>query len=102
MSDIRLDQTATLSVEAVDAFGNPVPAVFDSPPAWTNSNDAAATLAVSGDTATLTPVAGGVGQSTTVTVTASIAGVPFSASVDYTVIAAAVAGIRIVAVLNPP
>ena len=101
MSDIRLDQTATLAVEAIDAFGNPVPAAFDSPPAWTNSNNAAATLAVSGDSATLTPVAGGVGQSTTVTVTASIGGAPFSGSIDYTVVSGVIVGIRIVATLNP-
>lgn len=102
MSNIRLDQTAALSVEALDAFGNPVPAVFDAPPVWANSNDAAATLAVTGNTAVLTPAAGSVGQSTTVSVVATIGGAPFSASIDYTVTGAAVASIRIVAVLNPP
>jgi hypothetical protein len=102
MTDIRQDQTATLSVEAIDALGNPVPGIFDSPPVWTNSNDAAATLSVTGDVATLTPVAGAVGQSTTVSVTASIGGAPFSASIGFTDIAALIAGIRIVVALNPP
>lgn len=101
MSDIRLDQTGALSIRAVDVFGNPTPAVIDSV-TWSNSNDAAATLAVSGNDATLAPVATGVGQSTTVTANASIGGAAFSATTEFSVIAGAVAGITIVTALSPP
>lgn len=101
MSDIRLDQTGALSIQAVDVFGNPTPAVIDSV-TWSNSNDSAATLAVAGNDATLTPVAGGIGQSTTVTAVATIGGATFSATTDFSVIAGAVAGVAIVTVLNPP
>ena len=48
MSDIRADQTGALAIEAVDVFGNSVPATIDSV-VWTNSNDAAAPLAASGN-----------------------------------------------------
>lgn len=103
MSNLRLDQTVTLSIEAVDAAGNPVPAVFDAPPSWSNSAESVATMAVAADslTAVLTPVAGSLGQSTTVTVSAVIGGATFSATMDYTITAGAVAGIRIVETFNP-
>jgi hypothetical protein len=100
MANIRLDQTGALSVQAVDVFGNPTPAVIDSV-TWSNSNDAAATLAISGNDATLTPVAGAVGQSTTVTANALIGGAAFTATAEFTVTAGAVAGIAIVTTLTP-
>ena len=101
MSDIRADQTGALAIEAVDVFGNSVPATIDSV-VWTNSNDAAATLSASGNSATLTPVSGAVGQSTTVTAVATIGTATFTATADFTVVAAGVAGIRIVTTLSPP
>jgi len=101
MSDIRADQTGAMAVEAVDVFGNAVPATIDSV-VWTNSNDAAATVAASGNTATITPVAGAVGQSTTVTAVATIGATSFTATADFTVTSAAVAGVRIVTALTPP
>lgn len=102
MSQLHIDQFDNLSLAAVDAKGNVVsPIPFDSAPVWTNSDDTAATLAAATDglSASLTPVkAGGV---TTVTVSASIAGTPFSATLDVSVVAGAVAGLSIVETFSP-
>lgn len=98
MSNLRLDQLNNLSIEAVDANGNPVPAAIESA-TWSNSNDAAATLAATDATAVLTPVALG---ETTVSVTAVVGGQSFSASITVTVVPGAVAGIRIVENISPP
>ena len=99
MSDIRLDQTSTLSIEAIDAAGNAQPAAIDSA-VWTNSNDAAGTLVATDLTAVFTPVA--LGESV-VSVTANANGQPFSASITYTVTPALVVitGIRIVESITP-
>ena len=100
MSNLRLDQTNALSIEAVDANGTAVPSVFDSPPVWTNSNDTKATVAAAADglTAVVTPVSLG---ETTVTVSASIGGASFSATLVITVVAGLVVGIRIVENITP-
>ena len=101
MTDLRLDQTSALSIEAIDAGGNAVPAVIDAV-VWTNSDDAAGTLTITGDTATYRALV--VGGSSTVSVTANANGNPFTASVSYTGTAALVviAGIRIVESITPP
>ena len=101
MTDLRLDQTSALSIEAVDAAGNPGPAVIDAV-VWTNSDDTAGTLTVTGDTASYRALV--IGGSSTVSVTANVDGNPFSASVAYTGTAAkfVAAGIRIVESITPP
>ena len=105
MSNLRLDQTVTLSIEAIDAGGNPAPVVFDAAPTWTNSNPAAATNVVAADglTNVLTPVPGALGLATTVTVAASIGGMAFTATADYTITAApiVITSIRIVETFSP-
>jgi len=101
MSQIHIDQVCTLSLVAVDSKGNQVALNPDAPPNWTNSDESAATSAVSADglTDTLTPVA--VGKTTTVNVSVSIGGVIFTASIDEAVVAGAVAGIKIVETFAP-
>lgn len=94
---LHIDQIGNLSIVADDSKLNVVsPVTFDSPPVWTNSNPAAATLVAStdGTTAVLTPVAAGL--VTTVGVSASVAGVSFSASDDVSIVSGAVASISIV------
>ena len=101
VTDLRLDQTSALSIEAIDTGGVAVPAVIDAA-TWTNYNPAAGTLVSTDATAVFTPST--VGESTTVSVTANANGNPFSASVSYTVTAALVviARIRIVENITPP
>lgn len=98
-TNIHIDQIDTITIQPVDAAGNPVAGVvYDSPPVWTNSNPAAATNVVSADGTSnvVTPVASAIGQTTTIGVTAIVSGVTFTASNDYTIIAGSVAGIRLV------
>lgn len=98
MSNLALNQIVTLSLIITNDAGVVSPA--DSAPVWTNSNAAAATSAVSSDglTDVLTPVAAGV---TTVVVTVMINGVAYTATVDETVIAAGLAGVKIVETFSP-
>lgn len=102
MSQLHVDQTVTLSLIAVDSAGTQVPFKPDAPPVWTNSDESVATSAVSPDglTDTLTPT-DAVGGVTTVNVSVLIGGVPFSATVDETVVAGAIAGIKIVETFAP-
>jgi hypothetical protein len=97
--NLHVDQTDTQTILATDAKGNPVtPVTWDAPPVWTNSNTAAATNVVSpdGTSNVLTPVSSGVGQTTTVTVTALFGGAKFTASTDYLIVSGAIAQIAIV------
>lgn len=101
MSQLHADQIVTLSLQAVDANGNLVEFMPDVEPVWDNSDAGAAEMEVSEDglTAVLTPHL--VGSSTTVSVTLSIDGVTFSASIVEDVVSGAVAGIRIVETFSP-
>lgn len=103
MSQLHVDQVVTLGLMAVDSKGNQVKFVPDAPPVWTNSNNAAATAAVSADglTDVVTPVAGSEGQVDTVSVVVSVGGVQFTASVDETVVAGAIAGVKITETFSP-
>ena len=101
MSQLHIDQIVTLSLVAVDAKGNPVTLTPDSPPVWTNTDETAASSAVSADglTDVLTPVT--VGKTTTVNVSVAIGGVTFTATIDEAVVAGAVAGVKIVETFSP-
>jgi hypothetical protein len=101
MSQLHIDQIVTLSIEATDVAGNVVPFTPDAPPVWANGNPAAATDVVSADglTDVLTPVA--VGQTDSVKVSVVIGGVGFTATIDETIVAGKVAGIRIVETFSP-
>lgn len=103
MSQLHVDQIATLGIMAVDSHGNQVVFKPDAPPVWTNSNDAAAKSAVSADglTNVLTPIVGADGQVDTASVIVAIGGVQFTASVDETIVAGAIAGIRITEAFSP-
>jgi hypothetical protein len=103
MSQLHVDQIVTLGIIAVDSKGNQVKFAPDAAPLWTNSNNAAATSVVSPDglSNVLTPVAGAVGQVDTVTVVVVIGGVTFTATIDETVVAGAVAGVKITEAFSP-
>jgi hypothetical protein len=103
MSQLHVDQTVSLSLQASDAAGNMVKFTPDAPPTWVNSNPAAATDAVAADglTDVLTPVAGATGQTTTVTVSVVIGGVTFTATIDEAIVAGAIAGVKIVETFSP-
>lgn len=100
MRDLRLDQTDALSLSGRDSKGNRVVPVFDAPPVWTNSNDAAATIAPSADGAecVVSPAALG---ATTVGVTAIIGGHTYTSSLDITVNPGAIVGIDIIEAVSP-
>ena len=79
-----------LSIQVLDQNGNPMltPVTYDAPPAWTNTTPATETIAASADgqTALGTPVAPG---TDTVSVSFSIGGKSFSATLAVEVDAAA-------------
>lgn len=104
MTNITTKQKITYAIVALDAAGNVVTTVpVDAPPAWTNSNNAAATLVVAADSgsAELTPVDpnGGADQ---VGVSVSIGGQVFTATDDVTITPAAqqVSSIKLVATVS--
>jgi len=104
MSQLHVDQIVTLGIVAVDAKGNQVAFVPDSPPIWVNSNEAAAksAVAVDGLTNVLTPLADAVGQSTTASVVVTVGGVQFTASVDELIVAGTLAGVKITESFSAP
>lgn len=93
MSNIQAGKKVHLVLEAVDAQGNVVPVTFENV-VWVNSNEAAVATVNSGD---LFRDVQGVtaGQSSTVSVSCTIAGQSFSALIDEQVTAAPPAAIRI-------
>lgn len=109
VSQLHVDQKVTLSIVATDAAGNPVAFKPDAatPPAtnpvWTNSNPAAADMAVSNDglSAVVTPKADQVGQVTSVSVAVTVNGVTFTATDDLTIVEGAIAGVKIVETFSP-
>ena len=102
MQQLHVNEKATLSLQAVDIYGNLVDVSFENV-LWANSNEAAAVSTVSedGQTLTLDPAPNGVGMETTVDVTLSINGTPFSAQDQYTLVAGPVSGVSIVTNFNP-
>lgn len=98
MQQLHANQKDTLSIQATDIGGNPVKFVPDTPPVWLNSNPAAVAMTVSADglSAVLVPVAGAVGEVTTVTLSVTIGGVTFTATDDLTVVEGAIAGVQII------
>lgn len=103
MSKLPVDQIVTLGIIAVDSKGNQSPFTPDAPPAWTNSNSAAASSATSADgmTNVVTPGAAAVGLVDTVTVTLDVGGVRFTATVDETIVVGAIVGVRITETFSP-
>lgn len=87
---ITVGQTATLSIVYLDQHGAPmlVPPVPDSPPTWTQTTPATATLTPSGDGTSATEVALAAG-SDTVSLSVLVSGKTFSASLPVTVSAEA-------------
>lgn len=79
-------QTLPLSLAFLDQHGQPMtvqPSV-DSPPQWSNSNPAAETLSVAGDGLSATAVAIAPGVDT-ITVSVSVGGQSFQATLDVSV-----------------
>lgn len=83
---ITLGQTLPLSIAELDQFGNPMSSFVnpDSPPVWGGSPDLVA--AADGLTASYKPAAVG---TATLTLTVTVAGQVFSASLDVVTIAVA-------------
>lgn len=101
MQQLHVNERATLSIQAVDEFGNLVDATVSNPQ-WTNSNELAAVSSnPTPEQLLLDPVTNAVGQETTVDVTVQINGVNFSASDQFTIVAGPVAGINLVTNFNP-
>ena len=101
MQQLHVNETATLSLQAVDVYGNIVDATLGTP-VWSNSNEAAAVSSnPTPETLKLDPVTNAVGQETTVDVSVMINGTSFSAQEVFSVVAGPVAGISIVTNFNP-
>lgn len=102
MQQLHVDERAKLTLQAVDIYGNIVDVSFENVQ-WSNSNDDAAADTVSEDglSLTLEPVGTAVGGETTVDVTATINGTPFSAQEIFTNVAGAVSGMNIVTNFEP-
>lgn len=85
MVQLPLGQIDTVTIQAVDADGNPVPFQPDSPPVWSNGAPQVIKSQPSSDglTDVVTPLAAG---STSLSVSASVGGKPFSASDTETVV----------------
>ncbi len=89
MTTLSMGHELGMTIQVLDANGNPmlVPVTFDAVPVWANTTPATETVAaaVDGKSATGTPVAPGLD---TVSVSFTIAGKPFSASLSVEVDAA--------------
>ena len=99
--NLPIDKTDTITIQAVDAQGNVVPFTPDAPPVWTDSAPSAVKAVPSADG--LSDVLTGltVGQSSNIGVTMKVAGVTYSAMDTVTVVAGAIAGIKLVHTLTP-
>jgi len=87
MPTLVVGQTDTITLAAVDTNGNPITLVPDAPPTWTNSDPTKASSAVATDH--MSDVATAlVAGSTTIGVSLTVNGVPFSTSDVETVVAA--------------
>lgn len=89
---VTVGHTVTFGIGQIDTVGNPmiIPIIFDAAPTWAESSTDGSieTLVVNGDG--LGAIGTAVGPGTdTVTPTVLVGGVPFSASVDIVVSAAA-------------
>lgn len=94
---LHVDQIDTVTIQAFDAKGNAIAFTPDSPPVWTDSAPAVVAQAPSADglSDVLTP-ANAVGQSSTIGVTVIVGGQSFGASDTVTVVAGAIAQIKLV------
>jgi len=94
---LHVDQIDTITLQAVDALGNVVAFTPDSPPVWTDSAPTVVAQAPSADglSDVLTP-ANMVGQSSTIGATVLIGGVSFGVQDTVTVVAGAIAQIKMV------
>ena len=103
MDQLNVVQLGDYSITITDVKGNVLAApVFDTPPAWTSSNPAAATILASADgtTAVLTPV-GPINVVTVVGMSCSIGGVALTASDQVTTIAGPAANAAITMTVVP-
>lgn len=102
MSQLHVDQTVALALQATDIFGNIVDALFENTQ-WLNSDETVAksTVSADGNSVMLDPVSNAVGKFTTVNVSTQIGGVAFTASVTESVVAGAVANLVIVETFSP-
>lgn len=100
MRNLRLDQTDTLSLMGRDHKGNPIAPSFDSPPVWASSDGVVAGLSPASDVNSVIVMPAALGTAT-ISVTASIGGNPYTASIDVTVTPGAIVGIDIVESISP-
>ena len=99
--NLPIDKTDTITIQAVDAQGNVVPFTPDAPPVWTDSAPSAVKAAPSADGLSNALTGLTVGQSSNIGVTMKVAGVTYSATDTVTVVAGAIAGIRLVHTFSP-
>lgn len=102
MSQLHVDQSVVLSLQATDVFGNLVDATFENTQ-WANSDETAAvsTTGADGNSLSLVPAGNAVGKSTTVNMTTNIGGAVFTASVTESIVAGDVAAVAIVETFSP-
>lgn len=102
MQQLHVNETATISLIAVDVYGNIVDAALSNIQ-FSNSNEDAAKSSLNDDGSQLTldPATNGVGRETTVSASAQINGTNFSAEDAFTVVAGPVAGIQMITNFNP-
>src|SRR5579872_1488377 len=86
MVNLPIGQIDTITIQALDVDGNPVPFTPDAPPVWSNGAPAIIQSTPSGDglTDVVTPLVAG---SASIGVSASVGGAPFSASDTENVVA---------------
>jgi len=98
---LPVGQKDTVTIEAVDANGNVIAFTPDAGPEWSDSAPSEIAEAVSADglSNVLTAV-GPAGQSATIGVSLKVGGVSYTASDVVTVVAGAIAGIRLVHTLS--
>jgi len=91
----------TVTIEAIDANGNVIAFTPDAPPVWSDSapSEVAEAISTDGLSNVLTAV-GPAGQSSTIGVSLKVGGVSYTASDVVTVVAGAIAGIRLVHTLS--